>query len=251
MVVGRGAMDRAPILDLATYLDLIPVLDIHDHIRPFQARERLRDRLDGGATMSIWTGSSLPADAYAAIDGWIDAIRARGGLGKPGVIAAQRPAAADDRCMVGLGASVSLPDGVVAPLNLSTPLAPDATSQLLFTLPLQLSFPQRNEAVGDDVCARVFRAVGDPRMVAGGPLSDDVIKCRLKPVDPSDYARTLSEGQLAELRRIFPGGVCDWSRPGVGEVRRSMLWPSVGAERLERAHGLRWRAARSAAPRRG
>jgi hypothetical protein len=57
-----------------------------------------------------------------------------------------------------------------------------------------------------------------PRQVAGGPLAENILKCQLKPLDPADYApATLTEEQLARLRAVFPDGVCDWTRPGVGQ----------------------------------
>jgi len=57
-----------------------------------------------------------------------------------------------------------------------------------------------------------------PRQVAGGPLAENILKCQLKPLDPAEYApAVLTDAQLARLRAVFPGGVCDWTRPGVGQ----------------------------------
>jgi hypothetical protein len=57
-----------------------------------------------------------------------------------------------------------------------------------------------------------------PRQVAGGPLEENILKCQLKPLNPSDYAPvTFTAAQLARLNAVFPGGVCDWSKPGVGQ----------------------------------
>jgi hypothetical protein len=57
-----------------------------------------------------------------------------------------------------------------------------------------------------------------PRQVAGGPLTENILKCQLKPLDPADYVPVvLSATQLARLQAVFPGGVCDWSKPGVGQ----------------------------------
>ena len=53
---------------------------------------------------------------------------------------------------------------------------------------------------------------------AGAPLSNDVLKCRLKPIDPADYRATFTDAQKARLARIFPSGVCDFSKPGVEQV---------------------------------
>jgi hypothetical protein len=56
-----------------------------------------------------------------------------------------------------------------------------------------------------------------PRQVAGGPLTEDVFKCRLRPIDWADpvYAG-LDTAQRSRLAAVFPDGVCDWSRRGVG-----------------------------------
>jgi hypothetical protein len=57
-----------------------------------------------------------------------------------------------------------------------------------------------------------------PRQIAGGPLEENILKCRLKPLDTRDYPRsTFSAAQFARLRAAFPSGVCDWSKPGVGQ----------------------------------
>jgi hypothetical protein len=56
-----------------------------------------------------------------------------------------------------------------------------------------------------------------PRQVAGGPLSENVLECQLRPVNDADYAGKLDAGQLARLRAAFPNGVCDWTKPGVGQ----------------------------------
>jgi hypothetical protein len=57
-----------------------------------------------------------------------------------------------------------------------------------------------------------------PRQVAGGSLEEDVLKCQLKAISPADYApAVLTSDQLARLDAAFPGGVCDWSKPGVGQ----------------------------------
>jgi hypothetical protein len=57
-----------------------------------------------------------------------------------------------------------------------------------------------------------------PRQVAGGPRAEDVLKCQLKPLLRTDYAAsTFSDPQWARLQAVFPDGVCDWSRPGVGQ----------------------------------
>src|SRR6185503_2749793 len=57
-----------------------------------------------------------------------------------------------------------------------------------------------------------------PRQVAGGPLAENILKCRLKPLSPVDYPSvSFSSDQWARLQGTFPDGVCDWSQPGVGQ----------------------------------
>jgi hypothetical protein len=79
---------------------------------------------------------------------------------------------------------------------------------------------------GNGRCEALYPTYGNPRMAAGGPLTDDVLKCSLKPVAVSDYAQPLSPGQLARLKSIFAAGVCDYSRPGQGQDVEPATWVS-------------------------
>jgi hypothetical protein len=57
-----------------------------------------------------------------------------------------------------------------------------------------------------------------PRQVAGGSVAEDILKCTLKPLVFSDYTGiTFSATQQTRLNAVFPNGVCDWSKPGVGQ----------------------------------
>jgi hypothetical protein len=58
----------------------------------------------------------------------------------------------------------------------------------------------------------------EPRIEAGAPIANDVLKCALKPVSATDYKVSFTPAQLARVKAIFPTGVCDFSRPGVGQV---------------------------------
>ena len=72
-------------------------------------------------------------------------------------------------------------------------------------------------------CQAMFPVAANPRLVAGSPMTQDRLKCELKPIDRADYRVALTDAQLATLREIFPGGVCDYSRPGVGK-RSPQTW---------------------------
>jgi hypothetical protein len=86
-------------------------------------------------------------------------------------------------------------------------------------------------------CQVMFPVAANPRLVAGSPLAQDKLKCELKALDRADYKVPLTDAQLAGLREVFPDGVCDYNRPGVGQ-RPPQTWlsyPRQGdAERLAR-----------------
>ena len=86
-------------------------------------------------------------------------------------------------------------------------------------------------------CQVLFPVAANPRLAAGSPLTQDRLRCELKPVDRADYKAPLTDAQLAIVREVFPGGVCDFNRPGVGK-RAPQTWLSYprvdDAERLAR-----------------
>jgi hypothetical protein len=65
---------------------------------------------------------------------------------------------------------------------------------------------------------------GTPRSVAGGDEFNDIVKCRLKPLSRDDYEGvTFTDDEWARLQQTFPGGVCDWSKPGIKQ-QRNRAW---------------------------
>jgi hypothetical protein len=80
---------------------------------------------------------------------------------------------------------------------------------------------------GTGQCNTLFPVGLAPELVAGAPIALDTIKCQLKPVDMADYAVAFTPEQRNQLAAIFPDGVCDWSKPGVEQVR-SVPWASFG-----------------------
>src|SRR3954467_14544398 len=76
-----------------------------------------------------------------------------------------------------------------------------------------------------DVCKQyVATRYGTPRRGAGEDEYNDIVKCRLKPLQRNDYAGiAFTDAQWAQLQKTFPTGVCDWSRPGVGQ-QRNLAW---------------------------
>jgi hypothetical protein len=56
----------------------------------------------------------------------------------------------------------------------------------------------------------------EPRLEAGAPLTNDVMKCQLRAVDFADYGVAFTSEQKGRMIRVFPDGVCDYSKPSVG-----------------------------------
>ncbi len=69
----------------------------------------------------------------------------------------------------------------------------------------------------------VRTALGTPRTMAGGDDTGDVNACQLKPLTRSDYGVTFTDEQWTALQRAFPTGVCDWTKPGIGQ-QRTIAW---------------------------
>jgi len=76
-------------------------------------------------------------------------------------------------------------------------------------------------------CSELYPVYSNPRKEAGGPLAANIIKCQLKPVDAKDYRATFTPAEMTRLIAIFPGGVCDWSKPGVNQTP-VVTWASLG-----------------------
>jgi uncharacterized tannase-like protein DUF6351 len=71
---------------------------------------------------------------------------------------------------------------------------------------------------GPGKCNQLYPSHSTPRLTAGAPLTDDVMKCQLKPIDARDYTVKFNDAELQQLRQVFPAGVCDYSKPGVMQL---------------------------------
>jgi hypothetical protein len=81
---------------------------------------------------------------------------------------------------------------------------------------------------GSGICHSLYPSHSAPLLVAGMPLTHDVMKCELKPISASDYALSFTAEELDRLRRIFPDGVCDYTKPGVEQRTLRATWLSFG-----------------------
>ena len=167
-------------------------LGIHHEWRSFALRARL-DAANGNHDNHVmWRyGTSLIAPpamslaAFTAMDKWLTAARAdTRQLTLAAKIAANKPVEAKDFCILPPDTLFSTPVTDAALCNAEPLLAPHSS----------------------------------PRQVAGGPLAENILKCALRPIDRADYGPIgLSDEQLARLSAAFPGGVCDFAKPGIGQ----------------------------------
>jgi hypothetical protein len=189
------------------WLGAIPVFDIsgiynedggyHYQWFHFALRERML-RANGDAKNHVmWRGSPVPYEkAWSTFIDWVETIEAdRAPYPARQRPIHDRPAAAVDGCW---------------------------TSPTEF-----VAEPQSFSREPNTACNARFPSYGFTRLVAGGPLAADVLKCQLKPPDRRDYRARFTAAQWARLRRIFGSGVCDWSRPGVAQTG-VVPWASFG-----------------------
>jgi hypothetical protein len=190
---GPGGLAVVPIIDVRPYLD--PTGDIHDRFRSFSTQERLiasNGHADNLVILiappSSWADAS--AEALARMDEWLANLVDD----DSGDVLAAKPTDLVDACWTATGEKIEEP----------------ATYD------------------GPGECNELYPSHRDPRLVAGGPLANDIVKCQLKDIDRSDYSVVLTEADLDHLREIFPDGVCDWSKPGEEQVPLQGTFLSFG-----------------------
>jgi hypothetical protein len=195
-----------PILSLNLYVDPVPQFDVHDRVRPFITRARIARAYGDAGNQVIWTYNAQdlvyqpfynpPAytRALAAMTTWLDRITVDRAAGDAHTrVVRDRPAELVDECR-------AVNDG---------PAVTDVAR-----------------------CDALFPVHRTTRLVAGAPLTDDVLKCTLKPVDAADYASSpvpFTSAQLDALRAAFPSGVCDYGKPGIGQSGPVGTWLAYDA----------------------
>lgn len=188
IVYRSGAINEATNMGSVAIIDIRghDVEEIHHDFRSYVMRARLDKALGHHDNQVIWTGPvALVGDvmfarnALTVMDEWLSAVEADPrDLPRSQKIVEDKPVTAHDLCTDGLG----------------------------------------NEIPSADVCALLNPYYEEPRMVAGEPFTGDILKCQLKPLDRSEYESVpFTDEQWTQMQQIFPEGVCDWSKPGVGQ----------------------------------
>jgi hypothetical protein len=202
---GGGGLASVPIIDVRPYMD--DSGDFHDSFRSFSTRARLlaangtannqiilmapRTELRSALQDPNAPYRQIAVRAVLQMDQWLDAISKDASTAPmPEKVARNKPAGLVDACWSSSGEKIAEPG----------------------------TFGRAGK------CSEMYPIHGDPRIAAGAPLTDDVLKCALKPFSTSDYGQRLTGAQIRRLKMVFPEGVCDWSRPGVGQQIARPAW---------------------------
>jgi hypothetical protein len=81
-------------------------------------------------------------------------------------------------------------------------------------------------AEGEAAC-RVPRLTHDNPRIAGRAETSDTVECQVVVPDRDACAVSFTDDQWRALLEIFHDEVCDWSRPGAGEVLSEDAWIQV------------------------
>jgi hypothetical protein len=201
-IVGDGAhWAQTPILDIRSWDDQ----QIHHVWRSFALRARLDAANGNHANHIMWriprpflvapqspdpAIAGLTLQSFAMMDKWLTAMKADStSTTMPARIAAARPVAAFDFCAKPIDGTHSSEVTDFAICDADPALVPHSS----------------------------------PRQIAGGPVAENVLKCQLRPLNRADYNPAgLTDDQFNRLKAVFPDGVCDFTKPGVGQQ------PAVG-----------------------
>lgn len=204
---GSAGLSRVPIIDDRPYLDHEG--NFHASVYSFVTRARLQ-RDNGHADNYVirrhQSSLSLADENLMLMNRWLDAIKADSS-NRPLLdrIAGARPTELADDCF--------------------TPEGERVVEPAIFNLERILNNTQADADQG--LCNQLYPPHAGLRLVAGAPLTNDIMKCALKPVDYDDYRVEFTAEEKQRLAGIFPQGVCDWSQPGLAQGSND-TWLSFG-----------------------
>jgi hypothetical protein len=195
MDADRPALDRvyrSGAVNQADQLDRVAIIDMrgpdpgafHDVYRTYTMRARLDRNFGTHANQILWRGqvpifgdTTFTDDSILAMDEWLAAV-AKDPRRMPLAkkIIADKPESLTDRCTDGGGNDI------------------DASA-----------------------CDATVQAYSDPQLQAGMPETNDTLRCELKPLDRNGYeGLTFTDEQWARMQALYPTGVCDFAKPGLG-----------------------------------
>jgi hypothetical protein len=187
---------RSGAINEANNMDTVAIIDhagpdpgaAHDYVHTWWMRNRLEREFGHYRNHILWFGpAALVGDlgwaneAFIAMDRWLAAVEQdHSDTPLAQKILDDKPSDITDRCSYVAAAGPAPTDGVCLP-----PLA-------------QTHY-------------------GSPRTVAGAFETDDVNACALRPLRRYEHPVQFTDAQWTQMQALFPTGVCDWSRPGIGQ----------------------------------
>jgi hypothetical protein len=213
ILYGGAGLATTPVIDYRSYTDHREGGDIHMIVHQFSTRARLA-AANGHADNHImnvgglWGFTEERPDLgvlFRQMDRWLGNIQADNGSGRLSeTVVRAKPADLMDNCW---------DEGSAGRVNLTEPLT----------------------FGGAGACGEIYPAYPTPRLVAGAPLANNIVSCHLKPLDEAVYEVEFTAGEWADLRTIFPDGVCDWSRGDLHGEGYQGTWLSFGPSEVNRA----------------
>ena len=204
IVTGGGGLSRVAIIDWRPYAD--DLADIHDRVRSFVSRARLitangnadnqvmwvepRSDLYLLMTNTFWNDPDarfvgMEGEIVGLMDRWLDNVAADTGPEALALkIARDKPAALAEGCRATDGAR----------------------------------YVEKASYGAASRCNQLYPSHSDPRIAAGGPLADDILKCALKPVRPADYTQSLTA--IVASRRSSRAECATTADPGLANRSR-------------------------------
>lgn len=195
----------------ARQLATVPIIDlrgqsnseIHSSFNSYTLRARLTEANGTHANQAIWTGAITLAGDTTFLN--CGSGTTNGVINSPSECPANSALRVMDDWLAKIEADAS-----------ATPLA-DKVIRSKPAAATDSCWIAGRQVTDTNACRAAFPYFANPRMAAGGPLTNDILKCRLKPLDRADYSIEFSDEQWAALQEAFPAGVCDWRKPGVDQ----------------------------------
>ena len=185
---GGGGLATIPILEYRNYVDNDPRGNVHLRYHSFSMRARLlkaNGQTDNDVMLLAMPGNNLYPVALNQMDRWLTRI--------------SEDASSDPQ---------------IAKIRRAKP--EDLTDACWTTGPNPQKIVEK-QVYGSGQCEQLYPSASFPRGVAGAPIAADVMKCQVKQIDKADYKVTFTADEMTRLNKVFAGGVCDWSKPGVGQ----------------------------------
>ena len=197
---GGLGMRRTPIIDYRGYVDQPENSnEVHSRFHSFSMRQRLLEANGNfnNQVMLVEDGSSTTGN---------------------GLFSDTSPVLSHALTQMDEWLTKYLTDGTSAPIPVKINRSkPSDLVDACFTNKGTVKIAEQQVYQLDTTCNQLYPAFSTPRMVAGEPLANDVLKCQLRTIDLSLYKVRFTAAEAVQLKAIFPHGVCDYSRPGVGQ----------------------------------